>query len=182
MKNKYINSLKSSPFKQMKSSPMSVRLKGYYNEIAMWCDYEGKDNINSSSDLDIDKYLPPYQRGGDKWTKEMKSKFIENLLKGVSTNIVLVKVKGDNDNYQILDGQQRLKAIKDFLEGRIKLFNDTLSWSDIQKEFSSITFGIYLIDVDTEIEACQFYIDMNENITHSKEDIEIAYRYLEKIS
>ena len=39
---------------------------------------------------------------------------------------------------------------------------------------------IKLYDFDTENEAIEFYIDMNENITHQPKDIEKARKFLNR--
>lgn len=136
--------------------------------------FGGEDALPLSK---IFEAVPPFQRDNDKWTEEMQVSFIENLLMGYSTDLMLFEI-GDTTMTQckILDGLQRITAIYRFLSEEIKAFGKTASELREAKilypRTGRITLRIYTFD--TELEAVDFYISINENITHSKEDIERA--------
>lgn len=124
--------------------------------------------------------VPPFQRDNDKWTEEMQISFIENLIMGYATDLMLFEI-GDTTMTQckILDGLQRITAIYRFLSEEIKAFGKTASQLREAKilypRTGRITLRIYTFE--TELEAVNFYISMNENITHSQEDIYRAIDY-----
>jgi len=119
--------------------------------------------------------VPEFQRGNDKWTKKMKLLFVENLLKGAKTDLLLFRMEEDEDS-QIIDGLQRTTAILNFIDGKIKPFGYT--YSELMKDNklrrfrTRLTMSIYRFE--TLYELGSFYIEMNENITHSKKDIQKA--------
>jgi len=87
---------------------------------------------------------------------------------------MLFRLEGDSD-YKIIDGLQRTTAILDFLDGRFKIF-DKFSFADFGETLGSfdskLILNMYTFENWKEIG--KFYIDMNENITHSKADIQKA--------
>lgn len=123
------------------------------------------------------KAVPGFQRANNKWSEDMKIKFVENVFKGFRPEIKLFNIANKTviEDCQIIDGLQRLTAIIDFMTGKFKIFK-TYTYEDIQNyEFrlaSMITIQIYTFDTWEEV--LKFYVDINENITHSKEDIQKA--------
>jgi hypothetical protein len=134
---------------------------------------ESKDNIEISNEDWLKRVTPLFQRDNTKWNKSMKLKFIENLLSGVKTELLLFKMK-EQEDAQIIDGLQRTTAILDFLNGKVKPFGYTYQdLKDRLKAFhTSVSIKIYTFDNWEDVG--RFYIDMNENITHSKSDIQKA--------
>lgn len=80
----------------------------------------------------------------------------------------------------ILDGLQRITAIHEFITGNIKAFGKTFAELKEVRLISNVRcrvkLNIYTFPNDDE--AINFYIAMNENITHSKQDIDKAKKYL----
>ena len=71
---------------------------------------------------------PEYQRGGANWTPAQKQALIDSLLRGYHIPLIYIHVKeqvtslGDKNVYRwIIDGQQRLNAIADFIRGDFAL-------------------------------------------------------------
>lgn len=140
--------------------------------------------INDKSHKDISEIfnaVPVFQRDNDKWTESMQVSFIENILKGCKSTIMLYEVMPNDgmplyDKCFILDGLQRLTAIHDFTKGKIKAFGKTyrelcdariITWNNR-------TIGVRIYSFNSEADAIKFYIEMNENITHSASDIQKA--------
>lgn len=129
--------------------------------------------------------VPEFQRSNDKWDMNMKISFMENLISGYRTDFIIytINYKPDNvcKNAKILDGLQRLTAIAQFLEGEFNVFDDFsiehLSEYWGQSSFYPI-FYFKLFDFETLNDAIMFYISINENITHSKLDIDKAKNLL----
>jgi Protein of unknown function DUF262 len=131
------------------------------------------DSVSVSNKEWVQRVTPAFQRANDKWSKEMKLKFIENLLSGAKTELMFFRFD-ETEDAQIIDGLQRTTAILDFIDGRIKPFG--YSYDELGKAVkmfrSTIIIKIYTFDDWKSVGS--FYIDMNENITHSKKDIQKA--------
>ena len=168
------STISNSAFKKS-YSVSNISFKNFFTSIELYTNTDGND-LDS-----IFKAVPRFQRENDKWSESMQIKFIENVLKGLRSEILLFKV-GDNilDSYMILDGLQRTTAIHAFISGKIKAFGHTFKELCEAKiiTFTSQDVVIKLYDFDTENEAIEFYIDMNENITHQPKDIEKARKFL----
>jgi hypothetical protein len=111
---------------------------------------------------------------------KMQISFIENVFKGLKSPIKLYMI-GDEDELadaKIVDGLQRMTALGRFFDNEIKVFGYYAK--DYPAGFLR-SLGVYLriemyrFATLTELE--HFYIEMNENITHSQGDIEKAKRY-----
>lgn len=75
--------------------------------------------------------LPPWQRP-DVWTTQQKSRFIESLFLGLGPGYYVVNgVEFDQKGEPLpgsgwlLDGQQRITAIQDFVDNKFRIFGDT---------------------------------------------------------
>ena len=136
----------------------------------------------SSYDV-LNKITPEFQRNNDKWTKEMQIKFVENIVLGSTSIIMLGSLTGEKSECVLLDGLQRLTAIFAFTNKEFKIFNEYEYNEEFEKlintHIQNLKLRIY--NFKTEKEMVHFYINMNENITHSKEDIQKAKDYLKQI-
>ncbi|EKO3439437.1 hypothetical protein NTE19_003329 [Vibrio fluvialis] len=130
----------------------------------------------------ISELTPEFQRSNTKWSQAMQKQFIENLLCGCETKIQLYDVRGrggELDDCLILDGLQRLTAIAAFHNGEFPVFGD-LFWKDLSAGgiFPTLKLLVNIYTFDSDLEACQFYIQMNKGITHSEQDLESAYAFV----
>jgi hypothetical protein len=138
------------------------------------------DNLNYLS-----HGIPLFQRDNDKWTLEQKIKFIENVILGFRTTIMLFTTKyiREKQSYSrcwILDGLQRVTAVTEFIEGKFKVFNDTVDYAMFESLNKMCLFGIQIYTFEDDIEAASFYIQMNKGITHSEQDILRAVNFIIK--
>jgi hypothetical protein len=138
-------------------------------------------------DCDLIKAMTPeFQRSNDKWSKERKIKFVENILSGYPSDIILFTVVNDlMDDCGIMDGQQRLTAIQDWFDGKFAVYGD-IYYSQMshmrRAPFVDCRLSLVVHNFTTINEAVQFYIDINEGITHSSDDIDRARGYLKSIN
>ena len=161
------------------SYAVNIELKYFVNSMLLHTDYDNKDDGYSWYDKEYNlKWLsnitPEFQRSNDKWSKSMQKRFIENLLMGAKTELLLFKMSEFEDS-KIIDGLQRTTAIIDFINGDIKPFD--YSFDELKehlRSFPSHNLVIKIYTFDTWEEVGRFYIDMNENITHSSDDIKKA--------
>ena len=69
-------------------------------------------------------YVPDYQRDSSQWDLSKKSLFIDSLINNMTIPPLIVYPESDperNERFQIVDGQQRLTTIHDFLKGNFAL-------------------------------------------------------------
>lgn len=72
-----------------------------------------------------DIHVPRFQRGFV-WTNTQKSRFIESLVMGLPVPNVFLAQDGKTRNLNIVDGQQRLLSLRDYLEGKFSLRGEHL--------------------------------------------------------
>ncbi|MEA2098921.1 MAG: DUF262 domain-containing protein [Campylobacterota bacterium] len=163
----FIQRNNNSPF-QKSYKTRFLRLRGL-DEKDLYSEYAFK----------YQKYIPEFQRDNKKWTKKMQVSFVENLILGCPTSILLYTTsKREFPEWQILDGLQRLTAFNLFVNNKLKVFGEYF-FKDISHELNDIPkLELKMYRFDTEKEAVEFYISMNENITHSKADIKKARDWL----
>ena len=82
-----------------------------------------------------DIYVPGFQRGFV-WNGPEKSRFIESLILGLPVPNVFLAQDGKTKNLNIVDGQQRLRSLWDYLEGRFYL-----TGKEIQEELRGCYFS-----------------------------------------
>ncbi|KOR35112.1 hypothetical protein AM228_20135 [Planktothricoides sp. SR001] len=70
-----------------------------------------------------DVYIPDYQRDSDQWDERKKSLFIESLLNNLTIPAFFLCEQEDY-RYEVVDGQQRLTTILDFIKDRFSLSQD----------------------------------------------------------
>ena len=121
---------------------------------------------------------PEFQRDNNKWTEAMQVAFVENVLKGNSHNILFFKMNEDDDAL-VIDGLQRLTALAKFIDGKLAVFgglqyNDFKQSSVLNPIIKRASFVVKIYTFKSWNDVGAFYVEMNENITHSKEDIQKA--------
>lgn len=151
----------------------------------MYTGVDGKDlpTMDMGDSTPIEKIfdaVPDFQRNNNKWSEEMQIGFIENVLCGYKTEIMLFEI-GDTclSRCQIIDGLQRITAFYRFLSGEIKAFGK--SYEELKevglcgRMKGLLTLRVY--SFDSKNDAIDFYIGMNKNITHSPSDIDKALSF-----
>ncbi len=84
-------------------------------------------NVGTIMDeMDVDTYyIPDYQRDSEQWNISKRSLFIESLINNLTIPPLIVYPEDDPETgverRQIIDGQQRLTTIRDFVKGGFAL-------------------------------------------------------------
>lgn len=139
--------------------------------------------------------VPAFQRNNDKWTEEMQSSFVSNILQGYQGNPLMLYVVGEDvskTHCQVLDGLQRITALIRFFSDpdmSIKAASsdqfisagELLASERFQRHLMGLTTKIKVYNFTSELEAVEHYIHINRNITHSEDDIKRAFGYREKL-
>lgn len=89
-------------------------------------------NRNPTSPKFCGFYLPPFQRP-ECWDLQRKINLIESLFCGIDIGVFLVVNNFDCPKIDgwLIDGQQRLSAIRDFVLDKFSVFNGQLSYSNM---------------------------------------------------
>lgn len=163
-----INICRKSAFnKSSTGSTISFRTMFKSGSLQLYTDYDQK-----CGDSPIAYATPEFQRANNKWTDKQKTKLIENLMKGYRTTVMLFRM-AQHEDAKIIDGLQRLTAMYDFHNDSVKAFGLKKSEIDevtLRRIGGSLEVKVYTFD-DWE-SVGRFYIEMNEEITHSAEDIQ----------
>ena len=131
-------------------------------------------------------YIPSYQRA-EVWTIEQKRRLVESVWLGISIGSIVVSAEGETDKStgrypiqadNLLDGRQRLSAIRDYLENGMRIFVGTEhehGWNDLdipqQRRFRNTSLGYITIDRDFSLEALkEIYNRLNFSGTAHTED------------
>jgi hypothetical protein len=89
--------------KKLSMDPMSKALKEYEEELM--------------GNMKFDAW---YQRP-EVWSKDKKQKLIDSLLNGYDIGVIYIRsIEDENYDYEVLDGQQRLRTIEQFINGEFK--------------------------------------------------------------
>lgn len=180
---KLIELSKNSSFKKDEGSGVTIRitdLDKFMSALMLYTDYNRVDEKISITDF-FEKSVPGFQRSNDKWSQKMKIRFMENVLNGFKTDIKLFAFQ-DYEDYQIIDGLQRLTTIFEFLNNEFSVFG-TFYFKDLSSSISQFDPKIIVKQMlfNDWREVGNFYIDMNEYITHSPEDINKAKEWFRTI-
>jgi hypothetical protein len=183
------NHVKTSAFNKSAAYSVNVNFKTLFqvdSGMVMYNDAINEDpkSLQMASNEIIQRMTPVFQRSNTKWSQKMQIRFVENVLCGCDTKIQLFHILDSGSeigNCFILDGLQRTTAISAFHMGEFPIFGD-IYWKDIKDDLRSrLRLQICIYTFDDEIDAVQFYIDMNEGITHSESDLIVAYEHLARL-
>lgn len=181
--------LRNSAFNKT-SYGVDIALNTFLQSMSLFTHGETEDDEVRRDDLirnptKLFECVPAFQRSNNQWTEAMQVKFVENLLSGLSTVLMLYEVvpldkEPLRTRCKVLDGLQRLTAIYRFIRGDLLVFG--YSYDELVKNrimrMNLMRVKLQVYSFDTEKEAVEFYIAMNENITHSSDDIQKARDYI----
>jgi len=158
---------------------VNIDLKYFVENLLLFTDVKNEERVSKENFKTLNyrewlsKVTPNFQRDNNKWSKKMKTLFVENILKGASTEFMYFRFE-EHEDAQIIDGLQRTTALIDFFEGKIKPFGYSYLELDEYVGLFNTHMTIKIYNFETWEDVGRFYIDMNENITHSKKDIQKA--------
>jgi len=127
---------------------------------------------------------PDFQRGHI-WTKEQQIAYIEFKLRGgTGSNDLYFNCTGWMDDfkgpYQLVDGKQRLEAVRAFMNNEIKAFEY------LRKDFTGYIpthceFIWHVNNLKTRKEVLRWYLEMNEGgVVHTQEELQKVQNLLNK--
>jgi hypothetical protein len=136
---------------------------------------------------------PDFQRP-HVWTEEKQIAYVEFVLRGgQSSKTILLNMPnwmhwkqdvfetGGKNCMVIVDGKQRLEAVRRFLNNEIPVFGYTLNQYEDKFRLNLISFDIYINNLNSRKEVLKWYLDLNTGgVVHSDEEIEKVKILLEK--
>jgi len=121
---------------------------------------------------------PPYQRGAV-WSLERKQLLIDSLLRGYDIPKIYLRMLSTNDKYEseVVDGQQRLRTIWEFLDSTFPLGRESVDFDNMDnldgkyfKDLSSdqqdliLSFSLTISEIRdaTDIEVRELFLRLQE--------------------
>lgn len=160
----------------------------FLNPIIYRVDSRWKDFISTYIEeykLDLN---PIYQRG-HVWKESQDVAFIEFCLKGgTSARQIYLNCPGWNngeiDNFEVVDGKQRISAIVKFIDNKLKVFGDTY-YKDLNGGFhlsnTSTMLSTNVASIEDRNILYQWYLEMNTGGTvHTQEELDKVRNLIEK--
>ena len=133
--------------------------------------------------LDLD---PDFQRP-HVWTEAQQVAYVEYILKNGSSGRELYfncpgwqhgRTRGE---YVIVDGKQRLQAVRRFMAGEIPAFGYRLEDYKSEPDMLSARFSWNIAEVESRAEVLRWYLDFNRGGTvHTQEDLSKVQELLTK--
>lgn len=118
-------------------------------EIVLW---KAEDDLYKNRSL---IQYPDFQREPTVWNEEKKRKLIDSMLRDFDIPKIYLFKSPNSDQYDCIDGRQRIQAVFDFFDGYLKL-GDGRDWDHInekeREKLSNYEFTITLISQATEAE------------------------------
>jgi uncharacterized protein with ParB-like and HNH nuclease domain len=170
-----------------------------YRGDTYWNHLQSQLNEHANSkcyDLNLD---PDYQRGYV-WTMEQKIKYIEYQLQGGTSGKEIYfncpnwmrwdrynKKYGKNPTLELVDGKQRITAILEFLNNKVKafgkFFNEFEDWNTNMTGMGLPRLSIHINNLETEEEIVRWYLGMNTGGSiHTEADLKPALEKLQLLT
>lgn len=162
------------PYRNLTDIPQFTR-SGHYSVNTSWRFLESTlSEFAAGYGLDLD---PDFQRG-HVWTEAQQIRYVEFILRGGKTGRELLFNKpgwGRTDNTSplvLVDGKQRLEAVRRFLRNEITAFGSFLSEYGDKLNVGAHNFTFTVNDLSSRAEVLQWYLDLNSGGTvHSDDEI-----------
>lgn len=168
------------PFKSFQDIPTFTRDASYTIDVSWALLERTLADMDETNGLDLD---PPYQRA-HVWTEAQQISFVEFKLRlGAGSNQIRWNSAGWNragtKTLELVDGKQRLQAVRRFMRDEIPAFGKTVSEYEGSLRHFIYRFQFLINDLPTRAEVLQWYLDINTGGTvHTDEEIEKVRRLL----
>lgn len=136
-------------------------------------------DMEETANLDLD---PDFQRG-HVWSEDQQIRYCEFILRGgKSSKELYFNCPGwPNTAGQmvLVDGKQRLEAVRRFIQGEIAVFGYFKSeWTD-RLDMLKARFSININNLETKAEVYQWYLDLNDGgVVHTEEELDKVRKLL----
>lgn len=170
--------------------PQYISLLGLGPTLQPWKYIESwLQRMQEDYGLDLD---PDFQRD-HVWTYQQQVDYIEHVLRGGETGKLLLfnspayghhrrsQSGGLDDTLILVDGKQRLTAVRAFLRDELPAFGEPLSAYEDSLDTIRHSFLIGVNSLATRRELLEWYIQLNSTgVHHTKEDLDKVRRLIEE--
>lgn len=146
---------------------------------------ESLETIQGEGELRLD---PDYQRA-HVWTREQQEAYVEFQLMGGEVSRTLVfnapywtnfREPAENTYVELLDGKQRLEAVRAFLRGEVAAFGRRFDEFEGRFPTMEYRFRVHVCCLETREEVLQLYLKINAGGTpHSQQELDRVRALLE---
>ena len=170
---------KITKFKDIKQFPHCN-----YRIDVSW-DYLERHIEKDIEDLKLD-LNPDFQRA-HVWNEKQQTAYCEYILQGgTSSKELYFNCAGWNKDwkgpYVIVDGKQRLEAVRKFMRNELKVFGSYLSEYEDKPDMMIARFSWNIAALETRKKVLEWYINFNSGgVVHTEEDINKVKNMLEKL-
>lgn len=123
---------------------------------------------------------PKFQRG-HVWTEKQQVDYCEYILRdGISGRDIFCNCPGwlgdvSEDGYVLVDGKQRIEAVRAFLNNKIKVFGGKFSDFSDRLRGTTAYFNWHVASLENEYDVLEWYLNFNSGGTvHTKEELEVV--------
>lgn len=154
--------------------PRLTRSPGYRVNIG-WS-YLEEWIARQEEDLGRIEIVPDFQRG-HVWTPEQRSRYVEFRLRGGESGRDIMWNHpswrdGEGGVLQLVDGLQRLTAVRGFLRNEVPAFGSLFREYTDKMSWTAYDFIFYVNDLKTRADVLRWYLEINSGGTpHSSEEI-----------
>jgi hypothetical protein len=130
---------------------------------------------------------PDFQRG-HVWSETQQKKYVEFKLRGGKGSDILRLncvgwMKDFQGPFELVDGKQRLEAVRKFLRDDLKVFGHHYSEFEGVFYWSDYNFIVQVNSLETREKVLQWYLDINTGgVVHTSEEIDKVKSLLENES
>lgn len=134
---------------------------------------KSQSEVIRGSGLDLN---PDFQRA-HVWTEEQQIAYVEYILRGgTSGKELYFNCAGWNRDwrgpYVIVDGKQRLEAVRRFMRNEARVFGYLLSEYDDKPDMIDASFSWNIAALETRVQVLQWYLDFNASGTvHTPDEL-----------
>ena len=131
---------------------------------------------NAAEDVGLE-LNPEFQRG-HVWIEAQQIAYVEYQLRGgISGKSIFWNCKGHMGNFEgpylLVDGLQRITAVRKFMANELKVFGRYLNEYDDPQFVRSIDFDWYVHKMDSMAHILKWYIELNEGgVRHTTDEID----------
>lgn len=155
--------------------PQLIDYRGVYHMDAEWDYFYRVWLPENTADYGLE-ICPDFQRG-HVWTRDQQTAFLEFCLRGGNSSRTLLFnqpgiTHGEMGAFVLVDGLQRLSAVKLFMEDKLPAFGHTVSQFEDGKRLRNQRWSIYIHELPTRAKVLEWYLQLNSGGTpHAESEI-----------
>lgn len=168
-------------FRDIKTFPhSSYRVDVSWDHLERYIDSHSKPPFGAALDLE-----PDFQRA-HVWNEAQQVAYVEYILRGgTSGKEIYFNCPGWGSDYRgpyvIVDGKQRLEAVRRFMRGEIKAFGYYRHEYEDKPDLLTARFSWHIAKIETRAEVLEWYLNFNAGgSVHTPKELARVRELLEK--